>query len=263
MKTYFPKTKLVVPIINGGKLEVIAGEWVQYNLLLNGYYEKPETDMWVKLCKNSRIIVDIGANVGYYSILAAKSTRDRNNIIYAFEPVKHTFSSLKKNIGLNNLSTIKPFNLALSEEEGQLQIHVNAKENWGLSSVHRQMDELGSIELSNAVNFDSFYNKMDSHSIDLIKIDVEGHELHILKGMEKSIDKYKPIVLVEVNDTVLKHTSTTKEDIYDYFWRRDYSSYIIHENCCLQKTDTAISIDGLICFIYNNRLISDDDFTFV
>lgn len=159
--------------------------------MVGGYYEKHELDIFEKLAKDSRILFDIGANVGMYSVLATKS----NPAIkcYAFEPVSENVDLLGKNIRLNRaMSKIKLVAAAVSSRTGVAMIHLSAKQS-GTHSL--SVDRGGLTREVKTVAIDSYCTKIKKMP-DLIKIDVEGHEASVFEGMKDTL-KSKPTIFME------------------------------------------------------------------
>lgn len=167
--------------------------------------KEPETLDWIDSFPKGSILWDIGANVGLYSIYAAKA---HECIVYSFEPSVFNLEVLARNISLNDLVsliTIMPFALNNIMGKGDLNM---STENWGgaLSSFDKLYGENGedmnvifkyptfSISLDDAVN------KLNLQFPDYIKIDVDGIELLILEGGREVLTKAKGI-LIELSDT--------------------------------------------------------------
>lgn len=134
-----------------------------------------------------KIFLDIGANAGKYSIYLAR--KSKNNNVYAFEPSISTFNLLKKNIELNNLQNqITIFNIGLSNKKGNVKFY-NYKNSTGLSFIPNKNQVLINEEQYEEIliDVDSLDNIVQNHNInpqliDLIKIDVEGHEKNVIAG---------------------------------------------------------------------------------
>lgn len=134
----------------------------------------------MKYLNKSRVALDIGAHVGLYT----KALSENFKQVISFEPFPITFDCLSRNT--KKMHNVKLYNLALGDEEGKVDIDFN-KENSGNSSV---------------VTGNKFeLRKLDSFNftdIDLIKIDVEGYEHHVLGGAISTITSNKPVMIVEV-----------------------------------------------------------------
>ncbi len=133
----------------------------------------------LKLDKNPTII-DIGANIGVFSIRVAK--RYSESRIFSYEPLDKTFKVLEDNIVLNNLNNTKAFNLAISDKRGKIKFHIN-KKNLGASSIIKKSGD--QIEVKSITLNDIFkINKISR--CDLLKLDCEGAEFYIIYSTNKS-----------------------------------------------------------------------------
>lgn len=153
------------------------------------------------------VICDIGANIGNHALYWASNMKVQK--IYAFEPVDTTYKILETNIKINNLENIiKPFNIGLSDEKGYGVINIYSNDNIGGTHI-KKSDNLNGEKL----NIDKLDNiEIKEEKIDFMKIDVEGHELFTLKGAEQTINKYKPLIFIEIfaenSDTITKLLSS-------------------------------------------------------
>lgn len=154
------------------------------------FYEREILAFLDSYLQDSAVIVDAGANIGNHSLYWA--TQRSAKKIFAFEPVQQTYSKLKKNIELNELSNvIEPLNIALGEHNNHAEILQYHPENIGGTSLKE--NENGEI-IVNKLDF-VLDNKITK--LDLLKVDVEGFEVQVLKGSRNTISKFKPIILVE------------------------------------------------------------------
>lgn len=249
-----PDSEVITFINNGLRMKLTVKDWVQNNLFIYGYYEKNESDYWLKRSEKAKIIIDIGANVGYYSLLAAKNIERNKGKIFAFEPVNKTFIRLGENILLNKIDCISIYKKAISNENSSIKINVGNDENWGMSSINSHEHLSSESEIVECETLDTFCNSVNISQVDLIKIDVEGAEYNVLQGMEKAIEKYKPEVLIEVLDQHLNRQNISSENVFNFFWGKGYTSYLIIKNGELQQISEAKSHQGLICFKYSTSL---------
>jgi len=158
-------------------------------------YEYFEENYLIKtdtyLPKNPTII-DIGANIGNHTLYWANEVHAKK--IYSFEPVKKIFNILKKNIEINNLDKkVVLYNMAVSDENTKGAIESFDKQNMGGTrlkiSDNKRKNTIPFVTLD-SINF-------TDKKIDLIKIDVEGMDYLVLTGAIKTIQKYKPVILME------------------------------------------------------------------
>ncbi len=177
----FRKTRLYVDPNDRSYVPAVVG----------GYYEKRELDIFEQLARKSTTFMDIGANIGMYSMIAAGE--NPSIACFAFEPVKENQVIFKKNLKLNKLqSQVTLVTKAVSDHNGKATIHLSEK----LSGTHSlSVSRGGGSRSVSIVSVDSYCND-ESISPDLIKIDVEGHEGSVLRGM-KNILNTKPTIFME------------------------------------------------------------------
>lgn len=199
-----------------------------WNGIFNGW-EKVSLSIWAELCENSNTIFDIGANTGVYALLA--KTINPNANIFAFEPVERVYEKLITNNRLNgyNINCIKK---AISNYNGEATIYDKNTEH--IYSVTVNTDTSFNKENSiptkiETIRLDSFIKSTQISKIDLLKVDVETHEVEALEGFGKYLKKYEPTFIIEIlNDKIAKGIQELISDI-------DYSYYVIDENSGVKK----------------------------
>jgi len=164
------------------------------------YYEKEDSGMMDELLElmspEGAVIFDIGANIGWYSINFSKKLKQVD--IYAFEPVPTTHDYLVTNCVMNGVKNVIREKKGLSDIEDELDIYYYP-EGSGNSSL-KNLTEDSNVQKFTAdiTTLDNYMDKNKIKSLDFIKCDVEGAELLVFKGGEKSIIKYKPIIFTEM-----------------------------------------------------------------
>lgn len=183
----------------------IFGKYIFYYLVNDKYvgqrialekYEPYETQLILRQTKKGNIVIDVGANIGYYTVLLADKV-GKTGKVYAFEPDKVNFEILKKNIEANNLKNVEIINAAVGSKAGKLKLH-KSKENLGdhklyktpLGSAASPLDEGETVKI---IKLDDFIKE----KMDLMKIDTQGWEPEVIEGAKKIISKNKPIMFLE------------------------------------------------------------------
>lgn len=132
------------------------------------------------------VVLDVGANIGYYTVLAAKSKVK----VYAFEPESVNYSILSKNIESSGMFNAHIFQSAVGNSNKKVKLE-KSKENYGDhkigSAKQNRGEEVDMVKLDDAV----------MEKVDVIKIDVQGWEPAVIEGAKKIIKKYRPVIIME------------------------------------------------------------------
>lgn len=183
----------------------------------NGF-EKNELKEWIKYVKTSKVIFDIGANTGVYSLVA--KILNTNSKIYAFEPVPRIHKKMRRNFDKNNIEVRCEY-YAISNKTATAILYDPMGENVTSVAVNKNLTGRDSgfekLEI-NTITIDEYCDLNNIKKIDLIKIDVESHEPEVLEGYKK-INLHKPVILCEVwnreiGEKIEKYVLTSH---YDYF----------------------------------------------
>jgi FkbM family methyltransferase len=159
---------------------------------VSNLYEEETTKFLINL--KPKFFIDVGAHIGRFSLLLAKEGAE----VYAYEPGKDNYNQLRKNIEYNNLSSkITSIEKACSDKEGKTILYL-VQQNEGQNTLEKtagaKEENIVSDKLDNLIST----NKKIVPEV--IKIDVEGFELNVLKGAKQILSRYNPILIVEVLD---------------------------------------------------------------
>ena len=202
-------------------------EHIQQQLFWYGYYEKELGILLKKIVKANDVFLDIGANIGYFSLLTAINLPSSK--VISFEPVSNLFMELNENISINSIKNITPVNAAVGETNEEKEIFLSAPDNMGMSSFQQPENYSGKKEKVSVIAIDEWFKKSGLAKIDLIKLDVEGSELAALKGMKEVLEIEKPILIVEINPETLVMFNLKPIAIYNYLNQLNFDGYIISE----------------------------------
>lgn len=176
---------------------------IPLEILNFGAYEPAETDMALRLIRSGSVFLDVGANIGWYSLNVAKAFPRVK--VYAFEPAPTIFALLRKNIELNQLTNITPFALLLSDTHGPVNFFFAPHHTGSSSGVAAATlsafppDEMGWERMDcQATQLDTLWRSCFGPDIDFIKCDVEGAELAVLRGSLETIKRCQPMLLLEL-----------------------------------------------------------------
>lgn len=242
VKLFFPylapksERREIIKAYDDLKMEIDTREYIQAMIYLFGNFEPPTIKFLEEYIKKGHVIIDIGANVGYHTLIFSKLTGE-NGFVYAFEPEPLNYKTLKKNVDLNNLDNVRCVNKAISEKQETLDFFVSNSFNKGTHSlVYNPIQHSQESIKIDAIPLSHFILENDLNKIDFIKIDVEGAEYEVIKGMETSLIEYKPTLLVEINNEAQETHGKTSKSLKEYICGFGYDCYEITENGKLIKS---------------------------
>jgi FkbM family methyltransferase len=178
---------------------------IHYVRSLRRFSEKDEPDIHIVkfIVKPGNYVIDIGANVGWYTKILSDLVGD-NGRVYAIEPIPIVYDLLSSCIRNLNLRNVELLNFGISESNGSAIMEVpeyrEGGENYYRASIVPNEDIKTSLKYHKIAvrSLDSMLEEMPNR-IDFIKCDVEGHELEVLKGAKKLLEKCSPTWLIEVS----------------------------------------------------------------
>ena len=171
--------------IEEGQLELDQSDVAVSGLLALGSFEETEVKMFREKLEIGMTVIDVGANIGYYTIITGKRV-GVNGRVLAFEPEENNFSLLSRNISLNKLNNVTVFKIALANKSGEESLYLD-NDNKGHHSLSSQKSRTEKIVLVRTDTLDNILEKYGSPKVDLIKMDIEGAECLALEGMAKTL----------------------------------------------------------------------------
>lgn len=190
------------------------------------YYEPLISIIFLKILNDNKedIFIDIGSNIGYYCLLCNKSAKD----IHAFEPLEQNYDILNKNLKINNIDNVILNKKIISPTKNKMSF------SYGTSRIC----EKGNIYVDNII-LDEYYLNNNIKKIKLIKIDVEGHEIEVLKTMNNILsNKISQYIFIEVTNHTFNNVINIMKDnnyknIYDLNTGFIFTKYNLNETIYL------------------------------
>jgi FkbM family methyltransferase len=172
--------------------------------------------------KDNPIIFDIGANIGTFTSWMSKAFPKGK--IYAFEPQRLVFQMICGNMAINNIDNVYLFNMAIGNENKVLEFEEPdyfQNIDYGTFSLSKEIIEQKSNYKSivDLVTLDFFVEKYKISNMDFLKIDAEGMDLSVLQGASKTINEYKPPILIEHSDNHVSILDSLKEELNKYGYK--------------------------------------------
>ena len=225
-------------------------DWIQQHMYFLGGYEEAELKAVEQFLTADSVFIDIGANIGLYTLFAANAINENGQVI-SFEPFTPNFNSLTKNVSLNNFSTICLEKMAIGAKDGLINLYYDEKEkNLGMASSITL--EKGVQEEVKLTALDSYLETKSLAKIDLIKIDIEGFEYAALLGMRNTLTKFRPTLLIEI----LKSTKSAnhKSNCEQLLTSLGYHKYYIDDAGRLSKNEVNTN---RMNYVYSTKIVAN------
>ncbi len=197
------------------------------------FHEEADLKLFSILASESNVILDIGANTGLFSIISGKV--NPKSEVYSFEPLQKNFDRLKKNISINNINNILPIQEAVSDQVGVVDFTVPVSDIiTDVSSIESDFSkqiypEIEWKTISVPMITVDFFKKKIKSPINLIKCDVETHEMSVFLGMRETLKSDKSTILFEtfLDEKRIQFFNSILED-FDYYLYIILDKGIVH-----------------------------------
>ncbi len=227
-------------------VEIMQGLYIQYSdkynsissiILRDGDFEHSELNIILNNLRDDAVMFDIRANIGLYSISAAKKYKYIN--IHAFEPVPETIKELEENIIKNNVKDkIKINSMAITDKDEYVFITTDYHSS---NYITNKNSKEKTIKVP-ATSIDNYIRKNKISKLDICKIDVEGKELGVLLGMKETLRHLKPIIMLEIiekPDFFLDRNVDDYKQTIKQLTEFGYKYYVLDDNDnFIKKNDT-------------------------
>ena len=185
------------------RMRLDLAEHMQRRIFWMGYYSRDVVATLKSLLRPGMRFVDVGANVGEISLIAAKLVGSKGQVI-SFEPVNAIADQLERHVRWNGFDWCRIERLALSDHTGMAEIYASTgntdskDRNAGLYSLHNVSQNVAPIQRIRLTTLDAYLHENAIDGVDGIKIDIEGAELECLRGAKATIAAFRPWLIVEV-----------------------------------------------------------------
>lgn len=215
------------------RLNLCFRDHIQQHLLWYGHYEQKELELAGKLIPLNGVVIDAGANFGYHSLWFSRFCTKGN--VYAFEPSPPLWVQLVAHLKLNPAATIQPQHRALDATNGEQKFFVAKQDNTGMGGFVDTGNASGTVVQVPCIRMDDFISEKGITSIDLVKIDVEGAEIRVLKGMRHILQAIRPIVMVECSSATLAYHGEKLSTLYEVMNSYGYLPFEAVDGLTLRK----------------------------
>jgi len=217
---------LLFPWYDGLTLNLYLGNDMSRPTFIGGCIEPNEFLFVHTFLKPNMVMVDVGANDGFFTVVAARRVGPAGKV-YAFEPSEREFQRLKTNVASNGLRNVQPVKKAVAEARGEGVLRICEYGHEGqntLGEFVHQVSGLGTqpVELC---SLDDYFASPGLTRLDLIKIDAEGAEAKVLAGARGLIAKFQPVILLELLDSALRKQGSSADSVLALLREFDYQIF--------------------------------------
>lgn len=186
-----------------------------------GFAEAARTNLYALVNRNDTVL-DVGANLGEVALNLAKIVGESGQV-FAFEPFPATLAKLKKNCSLNFFQNIEIIENGLGDERSVFSMIEADQHNTGMNRISADEKSGKAATQIEVIKLDDFTVEKGLRKIDFIKIDVEGFEMKVLRGSERTLREFKPKLFIEIDDNNLKSQKSSAHELILFLENFSYS----------------------------------------
>jgi FkbM family methyltransferase len=202
---------------DGLRLDLVLGNDQSHCLFVGGSFEPNEFAFLASFLKPGMVVVDAGANEGFYSLFMARRVAPDGRVI-AVEPSPRERQRLEHNLAINDIRNVHVVNAGLADRVGHGMLHIAEAEHNGQNTlggfVYEGVRSLGALPIQ-LQPLDDVLARLGAGRVDLIKMDVEGAELDVLRGATRTLAA-GPVVLFELFDEALRAQGSSAQQVLDF-----------------------------------------------
>lgn len=226
---------------NGIRYSLMLCDLIDYQIFFD-IKNDPGTTNLFNLVKSDYHVIDLGSNIGSYSLQFARMAS--KGMVYAFEPSQFNLRRLEKNISLNSFNNIRTYNVALGENAANAELSVINPYNLGMNRITKVPGKYSSENiLVTTLDFLDAQNTFEK--ADLVKIDTEGFELKVLRGAWKFLQRWKPVLFIELIDFNLMQQDDSASALIEFVQKAGYS---VLDAKTMKAIEPGILYTDIICF---------------
>jgi len=208
-----------------GQFAMSASSALFRRIIQNGEYEPVLTRHCLEMLNPDRDALDIGANIGFHSVLLAKNLKGGK--VLAVEPTRNALRRLRRNIDLNDVGErVSVFEGVASNAPGMLEIKtIEGREEYSSLGVMGHPSISGISFRTERVAASTVDDLVAMHQLDpgFMKIDVEGAEHLVFEGARTTLGKHRPVILSELSDDLLRQNGSSAADVVRFIEGFDYT----------------------------------------
>jgi FkbM family methyltransferase len=217
------KSPFVIKWLDGARIWAYPTDEILRSIFVTGRFEPAPFSFLNRVLASGMTFVDAGANLGLYSLFAAKRVGESGTVL-AIEPSSREFHRLQTNIELNTLTNVRLFRTGLWNSSSEMELLVAAENRAGHNT-------LGAFGYDTALcgkekifvePLDNIVQREKLRRVDVIKMDIEGAELFALQGALATLSAFRPILLLELSDRTLRHQGCNAREVWEFLVSKGY-----------------------------------------
>lgn len=207
----------------GLRFEGNLTSFIDWRVFFLGSYETITLNLFRELLSrmDQPVALDVGANAGNHTLFMSLYCSE----VHAFEPYPRVARQLKRNVEINGLDKVRLHEVGLSDQDQRLPYFENADRNFGAGSFesgHQGLQDSAKCDLP-LVAGDAYLQGLGLKRLDFMKIDIEGFEVEALRGMRGTLEKFRPVMVVELGPTTLTKVGSLQQ--FEALFPSDYHLY--------------------------------------
>lgn len=222
------------------RLSGSTSDSVEAAIVRRGIIEPEDVRFFLSLLEPGMTVFDMGANLGMYTVLAARRVR-ANGSVHAFEPTPEVASRFKQNVAINGLANVVVNQKAVAAAEGTATLHLQAG-----SDLNTLAPGTGTPIEVQTVTLDGYVTAAGLARVDVMKVDVEGAEVMALRGGGDLLSGHNaPAIMIEFNPNALRAMRASVEELFDLLTAHGYRCYRLHsygEGACGYSNVLAVKL---------------------
>jgi FkbM family methyltransferase len=228
--TYLGAFATKIGLLGSEWYEVQPGLWmrlnmrdlVQQTILLEGGWDPALSNFVESNLGPTDVFIDVGAHVGYFTLLASRRVGPTGTVL-SIEPNPFALKQLEQNVERSHLENVLVEHTACGESHDVVRLYLHSESNSSMASLFSGKDSgAGAVEVP-CTTLDRLCQKRGLHRVKLVKIDVEGAELFVLRGMKGIMREMRPTIVLELHPYLLEQVGTPIHDVLALLNDLDYT----------------------------------------
>jgi FkbM family methyltransferase len=221
-----------------------------FNVPFTGTFEPDETAFARRVIQPGHVCIDVGANFGWFTVLMSQRAGEQG-AVHAFEPIRDTAQLLQRNVDINNCRNVYVNPIALDDTDATREIFVPDIGVSGSFALHEYRDNFDS-ETVTTMTLDRYVELQELPRIDFIKADIEGAELNMLRGAARTLARFHPVLMLEVQATSTRLFQYEPADLVDFLGAFGYRPHVMTDKGTTEPIESIDATDAYNFVFYPN-----------